>query len=206
MYNVSPQWEDFQVSICTYKGGVRDAESGKLLPNRTLAAYIQEQGTSFAFQTDSAGHFFLDVPPTSGKQTIQICDLFDQKILIEKQEKLPERDRLPIVPKQLGSEQLKMFVEDEGKRRKIRQYFHRRLYAQQDAIQEEKWEREPNVRIHPPDYEAFSTLREFLQSIATPLKIRGSRDTWTVRMVNPLDKPFFPATPVFYRGWSCPYG
>lgn len=173
----------------------RDQNLDKILVQSNLLIYMNETGNVIQGTTDMKGRFIVQLEPFIGNKTIQYWDYFGRDLDMATEDIFYEKtlDSGKTVD---FNEDLLIYLERNAFRKKINYIFD--MNAEQIAGEiKSSWQHKPDFSIETKNYEPFKDLKEFMETVITPLKITRKKDSLVAKMVNPQSKPYFSKEPVF---------
>ncbi len=177
-------------------GIITDLDTQQPIDRSFFSAFLEQEGTAFSLNTDRNGKFTVELAPEEGSYNVQFFDPFSRNILVDVD--------APQVP-DINPKQLKTIIDPGELHEALQRSSQRKKWDYLfDSFQEPPaadtvvdWNHKPDYSIRTSDYEPFSSFQEAMQTLITPLKLRKSENGLVAKMVNPLNKPFFPESPVF---------
>jgi hypothetical protein len=173
----------------------RDLTLDEILVQSNLLIFMNETGNVIQGTTDMNGRFIVQIEPFTGNRTIQYWDYFGRDINMVKEDFFIEEVQDTGEPVNF-SEDLAMYMERNTFRKKINYIFD--MNAEHSAGENQvRWQQKPDFSVETKNYEPFKDLKEFMETVITPLKITKKKNGLVAKMVNPQSKPYFAKEPVF---------
>jgi len=163
--------------------------------NSNLLLFVNETGNIIQGTTNEYGQFNVQMEAFTGMQTIQCWDYFGRDMQLSSMDFF-----MPDVYEKgnsiCRSNELKDYLERNVLRKKINYIFH---VPGHTSVEDDKqdWQIEPDFVVESSNYEPFKDLKEFMETVITPLKILKNKDGLIAKMVNPQSKPYFAKEPIF---------
>ena len=90
----------------------------------------------------------------------------------------------------IESADLMIYLKRNAIRKKMNYIFRGRpLQTTKDSII--VWQFPPDFSVETKNYEPFKNLKEFMETVITPLKIMRQKNELVAKMVNPQSKPYY---------------
>lgn len=173
----------------------RDQNLDKILVQTNLLIFFNQTGNVIQGTTDMKGRFIVQIEPFTGNRTIQYWDYYGRDIDMITEDIFIEEVRG--IGKPVNSnEDLVIYSERNTFRKKINYIFD--MNTEHNAGENKNgWQQKPDFSVETKNYEPFKDLKEFMETVITPLKIMKKKDGLEAKMVNPQSKPYFLKEPVF---------
>jgi hypothetical protein len=173
----------------------RDQNLDKILVQSNLLIFMNETGNVIQGTTDMKGRFIVQLEPFIGNKSIQYWDYFGRDLDMVTEDIFYEKAMDSGKPLNFNEDQL-IYLERNAFRKKINYIFE--MNAEQIAGEiASSWQHKPDFSVETKNYEPFKDLKEFMETVITPLKIIRKKDSLVAKMVNPQSKPYFSKEPVF---------
>ena len=172
-----------------------DKEKDKPIDQSNLLAFMNDTREIIQGTTDKYGRFIARIEPFTGQRTIQYWDYYGRDIEMITEdifltETSPEKNEV------IESDDLKTYLKRNSIRKKMNYIFHMQSYqTSNDSIK--VWQFPPDFSVETKNYEPFKDLKEFMETVITPLKIIRHKNELVAKMVNPQSKPYYSKEPVF---------
>lgn len=173
----------------------RDQNLDKILVQSNLLIFLNETGNVIQGTTDMEGRFIVQLKPFTGNRTIQYWDYFGRDVdMVSEDIFIAEsQDTGKIVN---FNEDLLIYLKRNAFRKKFNYIFDMNAEYTDSEIKS-SWQHRPDFSVETKNYEPFKDLKEFMETVITPLKIMRKKDGLEAKMVNPQSKPYFSKEPAF---------
>jgi hypothetical protein len=199
LHDISLYYSDFYSGKATnnivINETARDQNLDKILVQSNLLIFFSETGNVLQGTTDMKGRFMVQIEPFIGNKTIQYWDYYGRDIDMVTEDIFNEEAQDTGIPVNFN-EDLVIYLERNAFRKKINYIFDMNP-VHIAGENKSNWQQKPDFSVETKNYEPFKDLKEFMETVITPLKIMRKKDGLEAKMVNPQSKPYFSKEPVF---------
>ncbi|MGD9329405.1 MAG: hypothetical protein PVH48_10595 [Cyclobacteriaceae bacterium] len=199
MHDISFSYSDFYSGKATNQIVInetaQDKNHDKILAQSNLLIFMNETGNVIQGTTDMKGRFIVQLEPFIGNKTIQYWDYFGRDLDMVTEDIFIE-DALVSEETVNFNKDLLTYLERNAFRKKMNYIFDMNADHIAGEIKT-GWQHKPDFSVETKNYEPFKDLKEFMETVITPLKIMRKKDGLEAKMVNPQSKPYFSKEPVF---------